>query len=177
MQLEPEQPSNRSRTFKAEHGLRERHGILRSLWMSFAENDLIVRLLRHLHFMTSKRPSSIPNARYATTFSSNLRDSPHDECLEQAATNNALHQDIKVLSKKGFTVTFTVLLPKPQIRLFNSNFYLISTHHAALPCQCLKHPRRQLVPNQPGKNHQILRLLEQLLRKRLARWILIRPAE
>lgn len=48
----------------------------------------------------------------------------------------------------------------------------VSTNVLALPCQCLEHSRWQLVSNQSGKDHQILRLLQQLVCKNLAHRII-----
>jgi hypothetical protein len=44
--------------------------------------------------------------------------------------------------------------------------HLVNTSLLPLPRQRLKYPRRQLVPNQPSKHHQIFGLLQQAIRNR-----------
>jgi len=52
----------------------------------------------------------------------------------------------------------------------------VNTPILPLPRQHLKYPRRQFIPNQPRKNHQILSLLQQRIRNRPRLRIVKRPA-
>jgi hypothetical protein len=68
-------------------------------------------------------------------------------------------------------------MPNPSGEKMNSNpatyskSFSISTDILSLPSQRFKHPRRQLVPNQSRKHHQVLGFLEQLIGKHLAHWV------
>jgi hypothetical protein len=51
----------------------------------------------------------------------------------------------------------------------------VSTNILPLPRQRLKHPRRQLVSNQARKDHEILCLLQQLVRQLTPHWV-VKPS-